>query len=64
MPLSLIKRGENLFNRTRDAAMRQGGGRLPWPAGGRATFAFAGHNRPQETLASRHFLGFNLNKVG
>jgi hypothetical protein len=61
MPLSLIKTSENPFNRTRDAAMRQDGGRL---SGGRATSAFAGHNRPQETLASRHYLGFNLNKVG
>jgi hypothetical protein len=61
MPLSLIKTSEIHFNRTRDAAMRQDGGCLP---GGRATFALAGRDRPQETLASRHFLGFNLNKVG
>jgi hypothetical protein len=44
--------------------MRQGGGRLHRRAGGRATFTFARRNRPKETLASRHFLGFNLNKVG
>jgi hypothetical protein len=51
-------------NARRNGAPAESPGETSRPPGRRTTDGAAIAIRAQETLASRHFLGFNLNKVG